>query len=390
MRIVASEPELTNLMQELNVLDLTAPVEAVDAYLARWTAMLGVTPRELELADLGYTFWKKNEQPSLGSITAEVVEIIEAVLAEKRTLYLPPSPAGRDQQVIDVITAVVKQVIRGYILLPTMEALKEAKLIILKYPSFFKRTGITNDTVMETAAWLYAIEKARLDPDISIRELEETRPLAPDMISVFEALQTPDRFKTIQEHINIFLKKTDEGPYKSLRINPNYIADGYNMAIRGENATVWTLLLENRSWLRSQSPLYDHRKYMQLGCIPGEVVRDMIESIRHGFAGSYYLAYLEKELKKKDLPIELTDNDLVKGDRQMVVDQIRWGGQRNQIYALLQELKAMGLVNNTNLELAPILKAVFDVFRETKVSTIERELGRKQNLPKTRRLNIKK
>ncbi|WP_162915449.1 hypothetical protein [Paraflavitalea soli] len=390
MRIVEGEPELTNLMQEVNVLDLTAPTEAVDAYLARWAAILGDTSPELELADQGYRFWKKNEKPSLGRITAEVMVIIETVLANKRVLYLPSSPTAQKQQIIDAITEVVKQVIRGYILLPSMQALKEAKKIILKYPSFFKRAGIAKDTVMETAAWLHAIENARLDPDITIRELEEARPLASSMISVFESLQTPDRFKTIQEHINIFLEKTKEGPYKALRIDPNFVADGYNMAIRGENVSVWTLVLENSLWLKGKSPFYDYQKHMHLECIPGDMVRDMIDSIQRGYAGSYYLAYLEKELKKKDQPIELINSDLVRADRQVAGGQIKWGGQCNQVYALLQELKAIGLVNNTNQELAPILKELFDVFRDTKASTIERELGRKQKLPKARRLEVKK
>lgn len=67
---------------------------------------------------------------------------------------------------------------------------------------------------------------------------------------------------------------------------------------------------------------------------------------------------------------------------------IKWAGQRNQAYVLFQSLKEMNLIQSTNEDIAAVLKHSFDVFHSTSVSTIERELGRKHDLPKNRRLDV--
>jgi hypothetical protein len=69
--------------------------------------------------------------------------------------------------------------------------------------------------------------------------------------------------------------------------------------------------------------------------------------------------------------------------------KLKWIGAKNQLYNVLRQLKnEYGLITNSYNELADFLMEHVTGFENTKKETIEKELKKKQPLPKSKRINI--
>jgi hypothetical protein len=65
-----------------------------------------------------------------------------------------------------------------------------------------------------------------------------------------------------------------------------------------------------------------------------------------------------------------------------------WRGQKNQLYDVLRQLKDKDLLANSYEDLAVFIKQNVDIFKNTSLSTIQKELGKDKRPPKNKRLNI--
>jgi len=95
-----------------------------------------------------------------------------------------------------------------------------------------------------------------------------------------------------------------------------------------------------------------------------------INKLKEGY--EYFLSLINKP-KMRD------DNEKIK---------INWLLNNNQLYVLFQELKRVGAINNTLEQISIFLKENITTLSDTSKSTVLKEVSRKHNLPKSKRIRI--
>jgi hypothetical protein len=107
-------------------------------------------------------------------------------------------------------------------------------------------------------------------------------------------------------------------------------------------------------------------------------VPELLRDIANGAA----LAYIFPRLKAESEGKEYQEPKLFGPVR------LKWEGQKNQLYNVLRQLKDKELISNSYNELADFLKNHVIPFHTTAKETIEKELKKKADLPKDRRINL--
>lgn len=191
----------------------------------------------------------------------------------------------------------------------------------------------------------------------------------------FQLIQTPDLKKTIKDRIETLTNKVkpSENP---ILFGESLHRIGYLLAIRGENPTLFQLLKENSKFIK-YDPWYGYK-----GEFNGDEIsnsKKLLFFILEGYAYSYHITFLEQELKRDDSPSDNVDDTLIK---------LKWLGQKNQLYDVLRELKNRGLIGNSYEDLAVILRQNVDVFQNTSLSTIQKEMGKDKRPPKNKRIDL--
>lgn len=80
--------------------------------------------------------------------------------------------------------------------------------------------------------------------------------------------------------------------------------------------------------------------------------------------------------------IKLIQNPIDDTTINKEIFQLKWKGQRNQLYSVIRQLKLeYQMFDETYEELAKFLKQSFSFFNETKLSTILKELSKDHTLP---------
>lgn len=100
------------------------------------------------------------------------------------------------------------------------------------------------------------------------------------------------------------------------------------------------------------------------------------------------VAYEFEYFLKEELQKFITDNTSYSNINTKIL--LHWNGNKNQLYDVLMQLKAEGLITNSYTDLAVFLKFNFDNFNNTELSTIETELRRGKRPLKARRIQLPK
>jgi len=376
--IVAKEQDLLDLQHAAHNLQLVDPSTDIQRYITNWEAITGGNPEKTFLSEIG-TRHAHQGGAALTDVSEHARTIIENILKEEGI-----SPYGKGNSVNKVnaitrITEIFKQAARGYILCPIIVVLRAMQPIINRNPEYFKHSSISLSELHRKVCWMEAIEEAGLTPDMTLKDMELRRNLTKSMIKDFELLETPDRYKTLEFRIEGLKERTKKN-YLLFPSDKNaQFQIGFEVAIQGNSPTLWELV----NGIGYKKGYFEGTSSISIGSFGS-----YIETLLEGYASSYFLAYLESEFRKKDHV--LAPNASVNQSFFEPAVKLKWGGQNNQLYVVIRYLKSEGFLLNSNEELAEILKAMVDVFNDTKTSTIQKELGRDQDLPKNRRIDLKK
>jgi hypothetical protein len=390
--IVEGIPELKDFKIEIGALNLTEPVEAVKYYIDKWDVELGSHPKRRQVAEIGFALNKGHYNPSLLTLVESVREQMESILMEEGIDETVDIDAERKEKVYVRVARLIVHLIKGHILSPALKKLEELQSTIERQPAIFINPSISINSLSDDVDWLKAIENAGFNPVSTVKELEKEQTLVQSMINDFENRETPDRGRTIKDGIKRIEDKIKAEPDEHYLYEKDIFTIGYLFAIRGENPTVWSIVTQNRERIKTPDI---NAKYMYtfpgegISNLPAKNFHKLIEGVLQGYASSYFLTYMEKELAKKDLPHpQSLTPDLMNALANNF--KLKWNGQKNQVYDLFRNLKAEGYIDAPYDELAVWLKNNFDVFADTKVITIQRELSRAIKLPKGKRMDLKK
>ena len=380
-KLIAKEQDLLDLQYKANNLQLVDPAIDIQRYIDNWEAITGGSPEKAMLSIIGNSEHTRQGGPALTDVAEHARTIIENIIKEEGI-----SPNGEGNSVgkvnaITKITEVFKQATKGYILCPIIKALKAMQPIINRNPVYFKYSSITLSQFHRKVCWMEAIEETGFTPDMTLKDMELSRNLTKSIIKDFELLETPDRYKTLEFKIEE-LKERTKKDYLRLPSDKNaQFQIGFEVAIQGSSPTLWELV---------NGIGYKQGYFEGTDSINIDFFGDFIETILEGYASSYFLAYLETEFRKKDQVLAPNSSVINQSFVAPAAVKLKWGGQNNQLYVVIRHLKSEGLLLNSNEELAEILKVMVDVFYDTKTTTIQKELGRDQYLPKNRRIDLKK
>lgn len=379
--IVAKEQDLLDLQHAAHNLKLVDPSTDIQRYITNWEAIIESNPEKTFLSKIG-TGYTRQGGATLTDVSEHARIIIENILKEEGINPYSEGNSVNNVNAITRITEVFKQVARGYILCPVLVILKTMQPIINRNPEYFKHSSINLSELHRQGCWMEAIEEVGLTPDMTLKDMELGRNLTKSMIKDFELLETPDRYKTLEFKIEELKERTKKNYLLLPSDKKAQFQIGFEVAIQGNSPTLWQLV---------NGIGYKQGYFEGTSSISINSFGSYIETILEGYASSYFLAYLESEFRKKDQVVLASNSSVINQSfAAPTAIKLKWGGQNNQLYVVIRHLKSVGLLLNSNEELAEILKAMVDVFIDTKTSTIQKELGRDQDLPKNRRIDLKK
>jgi hypothetical protein len=380
--IIAKEKDLLDLQHNANNLQLLDPVTDIQRYIENWESQIGGSPEKALLSKIGNLENTWHGGPMLTDVTEHARAIIENILKEEGISLNGEGNSVGKVNAITKITEVFKEAAKGYILCPVVKALKAMQPIINRNPVHFKYSSITLSQLHRKVCWMEAIEGAGFTPVMCLKDMELCRNLTKSMIKAFELLETPDRYKTLEFKIEELKERTKKNHLRMISDKNTQYQIGFEVAIQGNNPILWDLV----------NGIGYKPGYFEEGTdsINIDFFGSFIETILEGYASSYFLAYLETECRKKDQVLASKTSVVNQSLVAPAAVKLKWGGQNNQLYVVIRHLKSEGFLLNSNEELAEILKAMVDVFNDTKTSTIQKELGRDQDLPKNRRIDLKK
>lgn len=180
------------------------------------------------------------------------------------------------------------------------------------------------------------IEQAGFDPEMALEEMIEKKGLLIEMIDKFNTLKSPDRSKTIRDRIKSIKNSSELDAFtRSINQDKDFFALGYQLAIRGEQHSIWHLVTKEEG-----KPEYFNKTTR----LRVEDFKGFIENLLQGYASCYFQSWLESELKKKDTPVQAPKQEIAPGKSTITSIQtnpntsfqIKWTGQRNQVYELFR------------------------------------------------------
>jgi len=276
----------------------------------------------------------------------------------------------------------IGDVLIGYKTFSAIPPLKRKWAIIERSKEFFtSRQAQTKDfnRLIEVVDWLMSKDFTLED---SIGQVVEKRRLVEAMKAALEQTKTPDILRTIEDQVETIKAKVAKQK-DALQWFENPYHDGYYMAIRGEDKlmvdVVEAIFFKGTSGVPGF--LSDHVQSNSAG----DVLSAWVNTILEGYAASYHLVYLQQRLAATTQQAEYAGS---KATAKHDAPKLKWKGQKNQLYEVLRKLKEKEWLDNSYEELAVFVKTHVDVFSNTALSTINKEMGRPQNLPKSRRIDL--
>jgi len=281
------------------------------------------------------------------------------------------------------ITTYIEDILIGYKTFSAIPPLKKKLAIIQRSEVFFtERQAQTKDfdRLIELADLLINMHFTLQD---TVAQVVKKRKLIDAMRSTLEQTVTPDIGKTIQDQIEAIKTKITEN-HSSFEFYGDPYRNGYYMAIRGQDKLIFDIVdaiyysdMTGLSGLRTANGVYIDES--------GNKLKRWVNSILEGYAASYHLSYLETRLTVPSKPTERSDGNFA---QVATIPKLKWKGQKNQLYDVLRQLKEKELIGNSYEDLAVFIKANVDAFRDTELSTISKQMGRPQKLPKNRRIKL--
>lgn len=116
-----------------------------------------------------------------------------------------------------------------------------------------------------------------------------------------------------------------------------------------------------------------------------------IDKINGGIKVFYYR---ENNIKRKEIidelrnEIKIIETSYFVKSQNIKSNKLIWKGKKNQLYNVLRQLKNLDLIGNSYNNLADFLIDNVSGFEDTSKGTIEKEINKKKELPKPRRINI--
>jgi hypothetical protein len=290
-----------------------------------------------------------------------------------------PGDNSLRKAVISEINSFFENIAAGYAMFKTLEPLKRQKPVIDNNKAYLEDLAIGDsefDSLINILEVLSGLGYTTKDTIVEIVHINRT---VEDMKAAFDKVITPDIKRTINDKIESINATISEGEKSKILDNPYH--QGYLIALRGENPTIVELLRSN-----SNIVFYDawYSVFSGFKGKPLQNAKKLIDQISDGYAFSYLLAYLEDRLNRlsKNSALE----EVTESPKGIVV--LRWTGQKNQLYHVLRTLKGQDLLTNSYEDLAVFLKWNVDVFKNTSIATINKELGKSKSLPKNRRIDL--
>ncbi|TDW96186.1 protein kinase family protein [Dinghuibacter silviterrae] len=282
----------------------------------------------------------------------------------------------------DKIESFVQDIAYGYSLYPKVQSLKRYKEILDQCRDYFIHSKASSYISFDRHIYLLEIF---FDLGFSIgdriRDVVDKNNLIEKMRLDFEKITTPDIKRTIEarlENINAHFGKQKR--LKSSKFdNPYY--QGNLIALRDQNPLLIELAETNSPIVFSSEIL---NTYEGFNHTPENNIKELIKQISEGYAYTHHIVYLEKKLSN------ITNKLSVKRQTapEPEVKKLKWKGQKNQLYYVLRLLKNKDLIANSYEELSVFLQTNVDVFKDTSLSTITKQLARPQKLPKARRIDL--
>jgi hypothetical protein len=362
-----NEPDFTEL--EINIVD------GLKQKISFYNRLLNDINDFQPYIKKGYEYRLKNEDPEIQKIVTDLNLSHDLYLKPLLERVDVPHPLKSD---LDKITEVFVAIAKGYSIgryVPYLENLYEIAMVNSSYFSNLYMP-ITREDLENELRFANILNKIGINLEETLAGYETQIKIISGLKKEFLSIQTPDITKTITDRIEILTQKVKKSEDK-IWSRDSLHRIGYLIAIRGENPKIFELLKDNDPKVK-----YD-LLYQYTGEFKGDDIsnsKKMLLFILEGYAYSYHIKFLEDELKKLS---SSTDNEIVNS-----IIKLRWLGQKNQLYDVLRELKGKGFVGNSYEDLAVFLKQNVDAFKNTSLSTIQKEIGKDKRPPKNKRINL--
>ncbi|HEV7329983.1 MAG TPA: hypothetical protein VGN63_02990 [Flavisolibacter sp.] len=328
----------------------------------------------------GHHYAAKNINPTIQTVWEEIVAnpLNKAFINKVRKQF---KRAVINQQrcptLIADIVSMFKKVAYGGLLAEQTKQVEKAVRVVASEKAYFQEkyaqvvVGEEFSKEVEQFDILLALNYKLTD---TISEIEQRENLIHKMAMEFKAINSPDLRRTIKDRIDAIKAKL-KPPEHSI-FPKNFYAVGDLMAIRGENPKIIDLIKEYNGEIFFRSS-WDSAGFTNNPIKNAALVVGMI---LEGYALSYHLIFLQKQLEssQSQAPTHV----------QLLPIKLKWKGQKNQLYDVLRILKGKGMLLNSYEDLAAFLKQHVDIFAETNLSTILKEIGKDKRPPKGRRIEI--
>lgn len=377
--VINDDVELLSMQQEISELNITDVQQFVQETPRKWE-LLDEKVNDVTIA--GYEFAQDTWNfPSLADVARRIILPLGNILKDKIALKEGQYVLEEAADPYDEINSIFKHFTQAYLLHPVATVLTAAKEKIKHYPSLFKVQNRSLEDLRQELLWIEEIERAAYIPLRNLKQLESDGQIIESLKQDFISIETPDRKQTLLDRKQSIQQRLRH----NTKMNQGEKTEddftvGYLYGIRGQNPSVWEMVLENAEAILLGNPNSFYSKY-ELEHLPDNHLKNILDTLLSGYAHSYFLAYLENEAPGTYLQ-QANDAENIKAEKGNASLALKWGGQNNQLYALVRYLKSQNLLLNTYIELAAFLQSHVDVLQSTSIDTIRGQLTRDQHLPK--------
>lgn len=324
----------------------------------------------------GYEYFLKNQDPTIKEMVMDFDSegfnnnYLQSHLDEIDV----PSPSQAQLKIVtEVFTAIAKGFAIGSIITQLSNLYDAAK----KNSSYFSKikTPISINELNNELKIAELINNCGFALDLTLKDYEKKVMKIEQMKKDFLSIKTPDKRKTIADRLETITLKI-KAPEIRIWDKESLHRIGYLIAIRGEDSTLFELLKQNKIYIEG-SPWHISGDEFKGDEISNS--KKILQYIMEGYAYSYHISFLESELQKTGVPESEIIDTLLK---------LKWQGQKNQLYDVIRALKSKGLIGNSYEELAVFIKQNIDLFQNTALSTIQKEIGKNKRPPKSKRINL--
>jgi hypothetical protein len=342
------------------------------------------------LMAIGYAYAEKKQNPSMAEIWIEMVDGSNRdyyVGIEQRAKVLDLSNREK-QKIVDQISTIFVEISKGFVLYPVLTQLNHYKFILSKSQGYVDQFEVGNgQDFTEEIKFLEMFLETGYSFTQSLPEYVKEQKIIETLKKEFEAIVSPDKGRTIKDQIQRINEKTEVGEEDNKVLTKlgkeNLYHEGFMIAIRGESPTLVALLKHQRNYLFTGF-YYQWYPENGFGDNPADNAKEAVRRLALGYGYSYHLRFLEDHLGKVGAPH--TSVDRHPSDDHAV--KLIWKGQKNQLYDVLRQLKREDLIGNSYEELATFLREHVNIFRDTMLSTVTKEIGKEKRPPKARRVNL--